>query len=133
MGPDAERVDLEPSTLKSNPGRLADEAASMSLFGSARHIRISGAGDDCAEAFTLLLDAERAGNPVVAIAPSLKATSKAVKLALGAPRAMSFACYLPEGAAMRRSSRPRSPASRACAPPATPQRGWQTPLAVTGR
>jgi DNA polymerase-3 subunit delta len=97
MGPDAERVDIEPSTLKSNPGRLADEAASMSLFGSARHIRISGAGDECTEAFTLLLDSERAGNPVVAIAPSLKATSKAVKLALGAPRAMSFACYLPEG------------------------------------
>ncbi len=61
MGPDAERVDLESSTLKSNPGRLADEAASMSLFGSARHIRISGAGDECTEAFTLLLDAERAG------------------------------------------------------------------------
>ena len=45
----------------------------------------------------MLLDAERAGNPVVAIAPGLKATSKAVKLALGSPRAMSFACYLPEG------------------------------------
>ena len=42
MGPDAERVDLEPAMLKSNPGRLADEAASMSLFGSARHIRIQG-------------------------------------------------------------------------------------------
>jgi DNA polymerase-3 subunit delta len=97
MGPDAERVDIEPSQLKANPGRLADEAASMSLFGSARHIRISGAGDECLEAFTLLLDAERAGNPVVAIAPSLKSTAKTVKLALGAPRAMSFACYLPEG------------------------------------
>jgi DNA polymerase-3 subunit delta len=97
MGPDAERVDLEPSYLKSNPGRLADEAASMSLFGTARHIRISGAGEECLEAFTLLLDAERAGYPVVAIAPSLKSTARVVKLALGAPRAMSFACYLPEG------------------------------------
>ena len=97
MGPDAERVDLEPSLLKSNPGRLADEAASMSLFGTARHIRISGAGEECLEAFTLLLDAERAGNPVVAVAPSLKSTARVVKLAIGAPRAMSFACYVPEG------------------------------------
>ena len=97
MGPDAERVDLEPAMLKSSPGRLADEAASMSLFGTARHIRITGAGDECVEAVTLLLETERAGNPVVVIAPSLKATAKLVKLALAAPRAMSFACYLPEG------------------------------------
>jgi len=44
MGPDAERVDLEPALLKSSPGRLADEAASLSLFGTARHIRITGLG-----------------------------------------------------------------------------------------
>ncbi|QQV77165.1 DNA polymerase III subunit delta [Sphingomonas aliaeris] len=98
MGPEAERVDLEPSTLKSNPGRLADEAASMSLFGGARHIRIAGAGEECLEAFSLLLDTERAGNPVVAISPNLKGTAKVVKLAQGSPRAMAFACYVPEGA-----------------------------------
>ncbi|MEG3125060.1 DNA polymerase III subunit delta [Sphingomonas sp. GB1N7] len=98
MGPEAERVDLEPSTLKSNPGRLADEAASLSLFGGARHIRISGAGEESLEAFTLLLETERAGNPVVAIAPSLKGTAKVVKLAQSSPRAMAFACYVPEGA-----------------------------------
>ncbi|MGH6612964.1 DNA polymerase III subunit delta [Sphingomonas sp.] len=98
MGPEAERVDIEPSSLKSNPGRLADEAASMSLFGGARHIRIAGAGEECLEAATLLLDGERAGNPVVAIAPSLKSSAKLVKLALASPRAMAFACYVPEGA-----------------------------------
>ena len=98
MGPDAERVDLEPAQLKANPGRLADEAASMSLFGDARHIRISGAGEECLDAMTLLLAAEQAGNPVVAIAPSLKATAKLVKLAQGSPRAMAYACYVPEGA-----------------------------------
>ncbi|MES2055681.1 MAG: DNA polymerase III subunit delta [Pseudomonadota bacterium] len=98
MGPEAERVDLEPSTLKSNPGRLADEAASLSLFGGARHIRITGAGEECVEAATLLLDGERAGNPVVAIAPSLKSSARLVKLALASPRAMAFACYVPEGA-----------------------------------
>jgi len=98
MGPEAERVDIEPSTLKSNPGRLADEAASLSLFGGARHIRISGAGEESLEALTLLLDMERTGNPVVAIAPSLKGTAKVVKLAQASPYAMAFACYVPEGA-----------------------------------
>lgn len=98
MGPEAERIDLDPGQLKASPGRLADEAASLSLFGGARHIRVGGAGEECLEAFTLLLEAERAGNPVIAIAPSLKATARVVKLAQGAPRAMSFACYVPEGA-----------------------------------
>jgi len=98
MGPEAERVDLEPATLKSNPGRLTDEAASLSLFGGARHIRISGAGEESLEALTLLLSMERTGNPVVALAPSLKGTAKVVKLAQMSPRAMAFACYIPEGA-----------------------------------
>lgn len=98
MGPEAERVDLEPSLLKASPGRLADEAASLSLFGGARHIRISGAGEECLEAFTLLLGSERAGNPVVAIAPSLKSSAKLVKLATAARAAMACAFYMPEGA-----------------------------------
>lgn len=98
VGPDAERVDLEPSLLKSTPARLADEAASLSLFGGARYIRVSGAGEECLDALTLLLAVEQAGNPVVVIAPTIKNTAKVVKLAQGSPRAMAFACYVPEGA-----------------------------------
>lgn len=98
MGPDAERIDIEGTALRSDPGRLAAEAASLSLFGGARHIRVAQAGEECLEAFTQLLGIERAGNPVVAIAPSAKATSKIVKLALASPAAMSFACYQPDGA-----------------------------------
>ncbi len=98
MGPDAERVDIDGAVLKGDPGRLVTEAASLSLFGGARHIRISGVGEESLEALTLLLDAERAGNPVIAIGPTLKGTSKVVKLALAAPAAMSFACYLPDAA-----------------------------------
>src|SRR3546814_15640549 len=54
MGPEAERVDLDAGALKSDPGRLADEAASISLFGGARHLRITGIGEDAIEAFKLL-------------------------------------------------------------------------------
>uniref|UniRef100_UPI0035CB8EAF DNA polymerase III subunit delta n=1 Tax=uncultured Sphingomonas sp. TaxID=158754 RepID=UPI0035CB8EAF len=97
MGPEAERVDLEPSLLKSNPGRLADEAASMSLFGTARYIRVAGAGEESVAACTLLLAAERAGNPVVLIAPGAKGTSALVKLATSDPRAMACVFYVPEG------------------------------------
>lgn len=97
MGSDAERIDLDAAQLKSDPARLADEAASLSLFGGKRSIRVTGAGEECLDAFTALLEAERAGNPVVAIAPSVRGSAKIVKLALGSPAAMAFACYVPEG------------------------------------
>jgi DNA polymerase-3 subunit delta len=97
LGPDAERIDLEPAQLRSNPGLLADEAAALSLFGGARHIRVAGAGEESLEALTLLLEADRGGSPVVVIAPTLKSSAKVVKLALSHPRAMCHACYLPEG------------------------------------
>lgn len=97
LGAEAERVDLDMKALREQPGRLADEAASMSLFGGVRYIRVSGVEEGAAEAISLLLGAERAGNPVVAIAPGLKASGKLVKLAIAAPNAMAHACYVPEG------------------------------------
>jgi len=98
VGTGAERVDLEPATLRSDPARLADEAASISLFGGARYVRVAGAGEECTAAFEALLEMETAGNPVVAIAPAVKSTGKLVKLAQASPRAMAFACYVPDGA-----------------------------------
>lgn len=98
LGSEAERIDLEPATLRSDPARLADEAASMSLFGGVRFVRVEGMGEESLEAVQALLDAPQAGNPVVAIAPSVKASGKLVKLAIAAPAALSFACYVPEGA-----------------------------------
>lgn len=97
IGPDVERVDLDAKTLRDSPGRLADEAASMSLFGSKRLIRVMGAEDAAVEAFALLLGAEVAGNPVVAVGPGLKSSGKLVKLAIAAPAAMAHGCYVPEG------------------------------------
>lgn len=96
MGPEAERVDIDPGQLKTNPGLLADEAASLSLFGTARHIRVRGAGEECVTACATLLSAEQAGNPVVMIAPGAKASSALVKLAIGDPRAMACMFYSPE-------------------------------------
>ena len=98
MGREAERIDLDSATLKSDPERLTDEAAALSLFGGPRFIRIASVGEEGLAAFTALLEAESAGNPVVAIAPMVKTTAKIVKLALDSPRAMAFGCYAPTAA-----------------------------------
>lgn len=96
--PEAERVDLDGATLKKDPARLADEAAALSLFGDARLIRAAPVSEDSLEALTLLLDADRTGSPVIAVAPSVKASAKVVKLATDSPRALAIACYPPTAA-----------------------------------
>ncbi|OAN50956.1 DNA polymerase III subunit delta [Sphingobium sp. TCM1] len=96
MGPQAERIDLDGSTLKDDPARLSDEAASFSMFGDRRWVRISGMGDESLPALTALLEAEAAGNPVIAVAGALKSTSKLVKLALDHKAALAFISYQPD-------------------------------------
>lgn len=97
MGPDAERIDLDGATLKGDPARLADEAASMSMFGDRSWIRVTPAGDEIVPAVEALLGAERAGNPAVVIAGALKGTSRLVKLCLDHPAVMACISYMPEG------------------------------------
>ena len=95
MGDAAERVDLDAATLKSDPARLADEAASLSLFGDRRWIRATGVGEESLAAIEALLAAERAGNPAVLIAPGVKTTGGLVKLAIASKAALAVACYVP--------------------------------------
>lgn len=95
MGEGAERVDLEPGALKRDPALLADEAAAISLFGGARHIRVTGAGEDVLAAVEALLAADTAGNPAVVIAPGVKTSGALVKAAIASNRALAFACYPP--------------------------------------
>lgn len=97
MGGEAERIDLTGTELKSDPARLADEAAAISLFGGARYIWVEPAGDETTDALQALLDAPTAGNPVVLLGGALKPASRLLKLALAAPAGLAFASYLPEG------------------------------------
>lgn len=97
MGGAAERIDLSGGDLKSDPARLADEAASISLFGGARYIVVEPAGDEILPAIEALTEAPAAGNPVVLVAGALKPTSKLLKLALAHPAALALASYVPEG------------------------------------
>ena len=96
-GAGAERVDLTGAELKSDPARLADEAASISLFGGARYIVVDPAGDESLAAVEALLQAPAAGNPVALLAGALKPASRLLKLALAEPSALAFASYVPEG------------------------------------
>jgi DNA polymerase-3 subunit delta len=81
VGADAERVELAGSELKTDPARLADEAASNSLFGGPRYIVVEPAGDESVPAVESLLQGPAGGNPVVLVAGALKPTSKLLKLA----------------------------------------------------
>ena len=96
MGPQAERIDLDGPTLREDPARLADEAASYSMFGDRRWVRVSGMGEESVPALTALLEAEQAGNPVIAVAGTLKPTSKLLKLALDHKAAMALISYQPD-------------------------------------
>jgi DNA polymerase-3 subunit delta len=97
VGHDSERIDLDGAALKARPGVLADEAASMSLFGEPRWIRVTAVAEDSLVAIEGLLAAAVAGNPVVAIGPGLKGTGKLVKTVTAASSAVVHGCYVPEG------------------------------------
>jgi DNA polymerase-3 subunit delta len=96
MGAEAERVDLGGAELKADPARLADEAASISMFGDQRWILVEPAGDESVPALEALLETPVAGNPVAVVAGSLKPASRLLKLALAAPNALAFASYVPD-------------------------------------
>ena len=97
MGPDAERIDLDNKKLSADPALLADEAASMSLFGGRRYIVVTVSGnDDCLPAIESLLSADAAGNPVVLLAGALKPTSPLLKRLLPDPAALCLISYVPD-------------------------------------
>lgn len=97
MGAEAERIDLEGSVLSKDPALLADEAASSSLFGGARWIRVRASGDEVIDAFEALLDGAQGGNPVAIIAGALKPASKLLKAALASKQVLACASYALEG------------------------------------
>ena len=96
VGAAAERIDLDGPALARDAARLADEAASSSLFGGARWIRVRANGDEVLDAVEALLTASQAGNPVAVVTGALKPTSKLLKLALASPAMLAFASYLPD-------------------------------------
>jgi DNA polymerase-3 subunit delta len=77
--PGAERIDLLPAQIKADPAILADETASMSLFGAQRYIRVDGAGDECLPALETILSAPLAGHPIILTAGTLKKDARLLR------------------------------------------------------
>ena len=113
-----ERLDLDPRVVAADPGRLADEAAAVSMFGPGQCLRLMPAADAHAEAAALLLAAPAADNPAILIAGSLPATSKLRKLAEGHALARALACYPPSAADFARLARDTARAAGLDAEPA---------------
>ena len=98
LGSAAERIDLSGATLKSDPARLADEAAAMAASAGRGHSGVAPAGDDILAAGEALRDARAAGNPVADAAGALRKDSRLLKLALADAAVLALASYPPEGA-----------------------------------
>lgn len=98
MGQTAEAVDIDSAKLRGDPALLADEAASTSLFGDIRYIRLHFGRDEGLDAVENLLSAPQAGNPVIATAGNLTKGSKLRRLAESSPFALTYICYPPSEA-----------------------------------
>ena len=94
FAPNADDIfSIPPAGLKDDAARLGDEAAAVSMFGNQRVIRIDGAGEECSEAFELLLGLPVAGNPVIVTAGNLRKGSKLLQLMESAPDALLVISY----------------------------------------
>jgi DNA polymerase-3 subunit delta len=91
---DAFRVaDLDDSTLVSDPARLADEAAAISMLGGRRVVRVRGAGNNLAKLFESFLE-EPAGDALVVVEGGDLAKGTGLrKLFEEADNAAAIACY----------------------------------------
>lgn len=90
--------DLSESVLADDPARLADEAASISMMGGRRVVRVRGASNDLAELFESFMDdpvvGTKGGEALVVIeAGDLAKTSALRKLFDGHKTAVAVQCY----------------------------------------
>jgi DNA polymerase-3 subunit delta len=79
--------------LRQDPARLADEAASIGLFGGKRVIRVREAGDALSKTLQFVLDRPAGEALMVIEAGDLSRSSSLRKLAEAAPNAAAIACY----------------------------------------
>jgi len=86
-------VEMGEAALLSDPARLFDEAAAISMLGGRRVIRIRGAGNDLAGLFESFLEGHAGDALVVVEAGDLSKSSALRKLFEGDDKAAAIACY----------------------------------------
>ncbi len=93
-------VRLSADTLAKDPGRLADEASAISMFGGARVIWIEAGGRDFAGLIGAVADALPAETFLVVEADSLKKGAPMRTLFETRPKAVAIECYAPPPASL---------------------------------
>jgi DNA polymerase-3 subunit delta len=93
-GKDGEHLRLDMAALSDNPGRLADEANAIPMFGGRRAISLRVSGNRSIEdALHALLEQPPKDSWVIVIAGELRKSSPLRKLAEDAKGAWAVACY----------------------------------------
>jgi DNA polymerase-3 subunit delta len=91
---DAFRVaDLDGDDLSSDPARLFDEAAAISMLGGRRVVRVRGAGNSLAKLFDSFLDEPKGDALVVVEGGDLAKGTGLRKVFEEADNAATIACY----------------------------------------
>lgn len=93
-------ANLDPADLKSEPARLADEVAAISMMGGRRVIRVDGAAENVTAAVGALLDDPKGDGLVVVTAGNLRPASNLRKLFEKAKNAATLPCYEDNRAAL---------------------------------
>ena len=86
-------ADLNESTLISDPARLPDEAAAISMMGGRRVIRVRNAGNNLADLFEEFLEDPKGDALVVVEAGDLARGTGLRKVFEGDDKAAAIACY----------------------------------------
>jgi DNA polymerase-3 subunit delta len=86
-------ADLSEAVLQSDPARLADEAAAISMMGGRRVVRVRGATNDLADLFESFLDDPPGDALVVVEAGDLAKSAALRKLFESDDKAAAIACY----------------------------------------
>jgi DNA polymerase-3 subunit delta len=93
-GADGEHLRLDPATLSENPGRLADEANAIPMFGGKRAISLRVSGNRALEsALQAIIDAPPVDSWIIVIAGELRKTAPLRKLCESSDRAAAIPAY----------------------------------------
>ncbi len=87
------RVDLAGDVLESDPARLADEAAALSMTGGRRVVVVRGAGDRQTAAFAAVIEGARGEALIVVEAGDLGPRSSLRRVFEGSGGAAALPCY----------------------------------------
>ena len=85
--------ELDEAALSSDPARLADEAAAISMMGGRRVVRVRGAGNGLAKLFDGFLENPKGDALVVVEAGDLNKSAALRKVFEGAKNAAAVPCY----------------------------------------